>query len=54
MNRTIDRLLPRTKITSSNVKIQEMLLGYLIAPFCAMIANAVFGSYLNRYYVDVI
>ena len=54
MNRTIDRLLPRTKITSSNVKIQEMLLGYLAAPFCAMIANAVFGSYLNRYYVDVI
>lgn len=46
--------LPPTRITSSNVKIQEMLFGYLAAPFCAMISNAVFGSYLNRYYVDVL
>ena len=46
--------LPPTRITSSSVKIQEMLFGYLAAPFCAMISNAVFGSYLNRYYVDVL
>lgn len=45
---------PPTRIKSSSVKIQEMLFGYLAAPFCAMISNAVFGSYLNRYYVDVI
>ena len=46
--------LPPTRIKSSSVKIQEMLFGYLAAPFCAMISNAVFGSYLNRYYVDVL
>ena len=46
--------LMRTKITSANVKTREMLLGYLIGPFCAFISNAVFGSYLNRYYSDVI
>lgn len=45
--------LMRTKITSANVKTREMLLGYLIGPFCAFISNAVFGSYLNRYYSDV-
>ncbi len=45
---------PSTKIKSSNVKAKEMFLGYLAAPFCAMIANAIFGAYLNRYYVDVV
>ena len=44
----------KTRIKSSSVKIQEMAFGYLIAPFCAMISNAIFGSYLNRYYVDVL
>ena len=54
MNQKFESLLLPTRIKSSNVKIQEMLLGYLAAPFCAMIANAIFGSYLNRYYVDVL
>ena len=49
-----EKFLPSTRIRSSSVKIQEMLLGYLLAPFCAMIANAIFASYLNRYYVDVL
>ena len=44
----------KTRINSSSVKIQEMAFGYLLAPFCAMISNAIFGSYLNRYYVDVL
>ena len=54
MNAKFEKLLPSTRIQSANVKVQEMLLGYLLAPFCAMIANAVFASYLNRYYVDVL
>ena len=54
MNEKMEKFLPPTRIQSANVKIQEMLLGYLAAPFCAMIANAVFASYLNRYYVDVL
>ena len=49
-----DNPLFRTKITSANVKTKEMLLGYFIGPFCAFISNAIFGSYLNRYYSDVI
>lgn len=44
----------RTKITSANVKGKEMLLGYFISPFGALISNAIFASYLNRYYADVI
>ena len=50
----LDRLLPPTLSTSSEVRLPEMALGCLVAPFCAMVANAVFGSYLNRYYVDVL
>ena len=44
----------KTKIKSSSVKIPEMAVGYLVAPFCAMLANSIFGSYLNRYYADVL
>ncbi len=44
----------RTRIKSSNVKVTEMALGYFLAPFCAMLANSIFGAYLNRYYVDVL
>jgi GPH family glycoside/pentoside/hexuronide:cation symporter len=44
----------KTKITSANVKAKEALLGYFIGPFMAFISNAIFGSYLNRYYTDVI
>ena len=49
-----DTPLVRTKITSADVKIREMLIGYFLAPFCALISNAIFGSYMNRYYYDVI
>lgn len=44
----------KTKIKSSNVKIGEMFWGYLAAPFLALISNAIFNAYLNRYYVDVL
>lgn len=44
----------KTKITSANVQPKEMLLGYFIGPFIALISNAIFGSYLNRYYTDVL
>lgn len=49
-----EKPLFRTKITSANVKTKEMLLGYFVGPFCALISNAIFSSYLNRYYADVI
>lgn len=44
----------RTRITSSNVKLQEMAIGYFLAPMCAMLANSIFGAYLSRYYSDVL
>ena len=53
-SRFFDSPLARTKITSANVKPREMLLGYFVGPFCAFISNAIFGSYLNRYYSDVL
>ena len=31
----------KTRITSSNVKLQEMLIGYFLAPMCAMLANSI-------------
>ena len=49
-----DNPLVRTRITSANVKPPEMLLGYFFGPFCAFVSNAIFGSYLNRYYSDVL
>lgn len=54
MNKFFDNPLMRTKITSANVKPKEMLMGYFLGPFCALISNAIFGAYLNRYYSDVI
>ena len=44
----------KTKISSQNVKLQEMLVGYFVAPLCAMLANSIFGAYLSRYYSDVL
>lgn len=44
----------KTKITSANVQPKEMLLGYLLGPFCALISNAIFSAYLNRYYSDIL
>ena len=44
----------KTRIKSDQVKLSEIAIGYFLAPFCAMFANAIFGAYLNRYYVDVL
>ena len=44
----------RTRITSDEVTITEIALGYFLAPFCAMMANFIFSAYLTRYYADVL
>ena len=49
-----DRALTRTRIRSANVKPVESLLGYLVGPFCAMLANGIFTTYLNRYFRNVL
>ncbi len=50
----VEQPIFHTKITSASVKAKEMFLGYLIGPFLAFISNAIFASYLNRYYSDVL
>lgn len=49
-----DNPFVKTKITSADVKPPEMILGYLLGPFGALISNATFASYLNRYYSDIL
>lgn len=46
--------LTKTRIRSDKVGMTERLAGYFIGPFIALISNAIFGSYLNRYYTDVL
>ncbi|WP_418969092.1 MFS transporter [Alloscardovia omnicolens] len=49
-----DSPILKTRITSAQVKPPEMILGYFVGPFMAFISNAIFASYLNRYYSDVL
>lgn len=40
-----------TKVKSANVKIvPEALIGYLVGPFCGLLANSLFGTYLVSYF----
>lgn len=43
-----------TKIKSANVKAPEMLFGYFLGPFGALLASGVFTNFLNRYWKDVL
>ncbi len=43
-----------TKIKSANVKPVESLIGYLVGPFCGLLANNLFGSYLVSYFENVL
>ncbi len=46
--------LLRSKINSPNVKPPEMLLGYLIGPFGALLASGIFTSQLQNYLTNVL
>ncbi|MCR5810089.1 MAG: MFS transporter [Lachnospiraceae bacterium] len=54
MKKTVEQPILKTRIKSDEVKIPEIALGYFLAPFCAMLANMIFGAYLTRYYADVL
>lgn len=59
MNNILQRFfaspIVKTRITSDEVTIfPEAALGYLVGPFLAVLSNAIFGAYLNRYYSDVL
>lgn len=43
-----------TKVKSANVKAPELLIGYFLGPFGALLASGIFTNYLNRYWKDVL
>ena len=54
LKKIVEKPAFHTKISSDEVRLQEIALGYFLAPFCAMLTNAIFGAYLTRYYADVL
>lgn len=46
--------LTRSKVTSSDVRTPEMLLGYFIGPFGALLSSGIFTSILQNYFTDVL
>ncbi|MCD7761150.1 MAG: MFS transporter, partial [Clostridiales bacterium] len=46
--------LTSTAIKNDRVKMPEMLLGYLVGPFGALLSSGIFTSFLNKYFTDVL
>lgn len=46
--------LTGTRIKSDDVKMPEMLIGYFIGPFGALLASGIFTSILQNYFTDVL
>lgn len=46
--------LTRSSVRSADVKLPEMLLGYLVGPFGALLSSGIFTSFLNKYFTDVL
>ena len=46
--------LTSSLIRSSEVRLPEMLLGYFIGPFGALLSSGIFTSFLNKYFTDVL
>ncbi|MBO4989979.1 MAG: MFS transporter [Clostridia bacterium] len=44
----------RSRVKSANVKLPEIVFGYLIGPFGAMLAGGIFSSFLNKYWTEVL
>ena len=49
-----DTPFTRTLITSDEVKLPEMLIGYFIGPFGALLSSGIFTSILQNYFTDVL
>lgn len=43
-----------SKVKSANVKTPELLFGYFLGPFGALLASGIFTSFLNRYWTDIL
>ena len=46
--------LTSSLIKSADVKLPEMLFGYFIGPFGALLSSGIFTSFLNKYFTDVL
>lgn len=46
--------LTSTRIKSDEVRLPEMLFGYLVGPFGALLSSGIFTSFLNKYLTDVL
>lgn len=46
--------LVRSRVKTQDVKMPEMLLGYFIGPFGALLASGIFTSILQTYFTDVL
>ena len=46
--------LTRSLVTSREVRLPEMLLGYFIGPFGALLSSGIFTSILQNYFTDVL
>ena len=46
--------LTSSLVRSQSVKLPEMLLGYFIGPFGALLSSGIFTSFLNKYFTDVL
>lgn len=46
--------LTRSRVSNENVKLPEMLFGYLAGPFGALLASGIFTSILQSYFTDVL
>lgn len=53
-NSLFEKPLLSTKVKSANVKLPEMLFGYFLGPFGALLASGIFTSFLNRYWTDIL
>ena len=49
-----DSKLPQSKITGEEVNMPEILLGYFIGPFGAVLSSGIFTSILQNYFTDVL
>lgn len=50
----LDNKIFNSQIKSPRVGLKEMIIGYFLGPAGAFLLNAIFSSYLNTYYTDVL
>ncbi|MDR1092846.1 MAG: MFS transporter [Clostridiales bacterium] len=49
-----ERPLFNSRVKSANVKPKEILFGYFVGPFGALLSSGIFGAILNKYWTDVL